>query len=186
MFGVDMRIVDESGQELPKDGEAFGELFVRGPAVASGYYRNEAATAAALDPDGWFRTGDVAKITPDGFLVVVDRTKDLVKSGGEWISSIDLENTAMGCPGVGQCAVIAMPHPRWGERPLLVVVPAAGAALRKEDVLAYVSSKVASWQVPDDVLFLEALPMTATGKVSKLHLREQLKDYALPGAASAA
>ncbi|HEV2558183.1 MAG TPA: long-chain-fatty-acid--CoA ligase [Microvirga sp.] len=186
VFGVDMKIVDENGREQLKDGEAFGELFVRGPAVTSGYYNNEAASATAFDADGWFGTGDVAKITPDGFLVIVDRTKDLVKSGGEWISSIDLENTALGCPGVGQCAVIAMPHPRWGERPVLVVVPAAGAALRKEDVLGYVSSKVASWQVPDDVLFVETLPMTATGKVSKLHLRDQLKDYALPDAASAA
>jgi fatty-acyl-CoA synthase len=186
IFGVEMKIVDENGRELPKDGQSSGELFVRGPAIASGYYNNEAATAAALDADGWFGTGDVAKITPDGFLVIVDRTKDLVKSGGEWISSIDLENTAIGCPGVAQCAVIAVPHPRWGERPLLVVVPAAGAAPKKEDVLAFIAGRVAGWQVPDDVLFVETLPLTATGKVSKLQLREQLKDYALPGAASAA
>jgi 3-(methylthio)propionyl---CoA ligase len=183
LFNVELKIVDEVGRELPKDGEAFGELFVRGPFIASGYYNNEAASAAALDAEGWFGTGDVAKISPDGFLTIVDRTKDLVKSGGEWISSIDLENTAMGCPGVAQCAVIAVPHPRWGERPLLVVVPAAGASLKKEDVLAFSAGKVASWQVPDDVFFVEALPLTATGKVSKLELRKQLKDYVLPTAA---
>jgi fatty-acyl-CoA synthase len=183
LFMVDMKIVDESGRELPRDGEASGELFVRGPSVAAGYYRNEAATKDAWDAQGWFGTGDVARITPDGFLQIVDRTKDLVKSGGEWISSIDLENTAMGCPGVAQCAVIAMPHPRWGERPLLVVVPAEGGELRKEDVLDFVRMKVATWQVPDDVLFVENLPLTATGKVSKLELRKLLKDYVLPTAA---
>jgi fatty-acyl-CoA synthase len=183
LFGVEMKIVDSEGRELPKDGEAAGELFVRGPSVASGYFENAAASAQALDAAGWFGTGDVAKITPDGFLQVVDRAKDLVKSGGEWISSIDLENSAMGCPGVAQCAVIAVAHPRWGERPLLVVVPAAGQELKKEAVLAYLSDKVARWQVPDDVLFVESLPMTATGKVSKLELRRLLKGYILPPAA---
>jgi fatty-acyl-CoA synthase len=183
LFGVEMKIVDPEGRELPKDGVAAGELFVRGPSIASGYFENAAASAGALDEEGWFGTGDVAKITPDGFLQIVDRTKDLVKSGGEWISSIDLENTALGCPGVAQCAVIAMPHPRWGERPLLVVVPAGGRDLKKEEVLAYLSDKVASWQVPDDVLFVESLPMTATGKVSKLELRRLLKGYVLPTAA---
>ncbi|WP_322098827.1 long-chain-fatty-acid--CoA ligase [Microvirga roseola] len=183
LFMVEMKIVDENGKELPKDGEAFGELCVRGPSVASGYYNNEAATAQALDAEGWFRTGDVAKITPDGFLQIVDRTKDLVKSGGEWISSIDLENAALGCPGVAHCAVLAMPHPRWGERPLLVVVPKPDAKPAKEDILTYLSTKVASWQVPDDVLFVESIPLTATAKISKLELRKLLKDYVLPTAA---
>jgi fatty-acyl-CoA synthase len=180
---VDLKIVDENGKELPKDGVVFGELCVRGPAVASGYYNNKAATAQALDSEGWFKTGDVAKITPDGFLQIVDRTKDLVKSGGEWISSIDLENAALGCPGVANCAVLAMPHPRWGERPLLIVVPKPDAKPAKEDILAYLSTKVASWQVPDDVLFVENIPLTATGKISKLELRKILKDYVLPTAA---
>jgi acyl-CoA synthetase (AMP-forming)/AMP-acid ligase II len=183
LFTVDMKIVDENGKELPKDGVVFGELCVRGPAVASGYYNNEAATAQALDSEGWFKTGDVAKITPDGFLQIVDRTKDLVKSGGEWISSIDLENAALGCPGVANCAVLAMPHPRWGERPLLIVVPKPDAKPAKEDILAYLNTKVASWQVPDDVLFVENIPLTATGKISKLELRKILKDYVLPTAA---
>jgi fatty-acyl-CoA synthase len=183
LFTVDMKIVDENGKELPQDGVVFGELCVRGPSVASGYYNNEAATAQALDSEGWFKTGDVAKITPDGFLQIVDRTKDLVKSGGEWISSIDLENAALGCPGVANCAVLAMPHPRWGERPLLIVVPKPDDKPAKEDILAYLATKVASWQVPDDVLFVENIPLTATGKISKLELRRILKDYVLPTAA---
>ncbi|MGE0700969.1 MAG: long-chain-fatty-acid--CoA ligase, partial [Hyphomicrobiaceae bacterium] len=171
MFGVDMKIVDAEGKPLPWDGTSSGELFVRGAAVVSGYYNNEVATKAAIDKDGWFGTGDVATITPDGWLVLVDRTKDLVKSGGEWISSIDVENVAIGCPGVANAAVIAVPHPKWYERPLLVVVRVPGASVTKEDVLAHVGAKLAKWQVPDDVVFVDTLPMTATGKISKKDLR---------------
>ncbi|MEZ5857014.1 MAG: long-chain-fatty-acid--CoA ligase [Hyphomicrobiaceae bacterium] len=179
MFGVDMKIVDEDGKALPWDGKASGELFVRGAAVVAGYYENESATKAAIDSEGWFGTGDVATITPDGWLVLVDRTKDLVKSGGEWISSIDVENVAIGCPGVANAAVIAVPHPKWYERPLLVVVKMPGAEPTKEEILAHVATKLAKWQVPDDVKFVDALPMTATGKVSKKDLRAKFADFSL-------
>jgi acyl-CoA synthetase (AMP-forming)/AMP-acid ligase II len=183
IFNVDMRIVDESGAPLPRDGHAVGELVVRGPCVASAYFNNAEASARAVDADGWFHTGDVAKITPEGVLIIVDRAKDLVKSGGEWISSIDLENAAMACPGVAQCAVIAIPDPKWDERPMLVVVKAPGASPSKQDIVAFLAAKVAKWQVPDDVVFVEALPMTATGKVSKLELRKAFAEDKLPAAA---
>jgi fatty-acyl-CoA synthase len=180
LYGVDLKIVDDKGKAAPADGETSGELLVRGPAIVSGYYRNEEATAKQVDRDGWFATGDVAKITPDGWLVIVDRTKDLVKSGGEWISSIDVENAAMACKGLAQCAVIGVPHPKWNERPLLVAVKAPGAEATKAEVLDVLASKVAKWQLPDDVVFVEALPMTATGKISKKDLRAQFVDYKLP------
>ena len=180
MFGVDLKIVGEDGAELPQDGEAVGELYVRGNAVVSGYFDNEEATNAALDADGWFGTGDVASISPDGFLSIQDRSKDLIKSGGEWISSIDLENVAMAHPDVANCAVIAIAHPKWDERPVLVVVPKEG----KEPTLAefhnLMDEHFAKWQLPDDVVFVDALPLTATGKVSKLTLRQQFADYVLP------
>jgi fatty-acyl-CoA synthase len=179
MFGVDMKIVDANGNRLPHDGKAQGELFVRGAAVVSGYYENPKATAAAIDKEGWFGTGDVATITPDGWLVLVDRTKDLVKSGGEWISSIDVENVAIGCPGVANAAVIAVPHPKWYERPLLVIVKAPGANPTKEQVLEHVGKHLAKWQVPDDVVFVESLPLTATGKISKKDLRAKFADHQL-------
>lgn len=181
VFMVEMKIVDGEGKRLPQDGQASGELLVRGPFIAKGYFKDEEATKAAIDAEGWFATGDVAKITPDGFLQLVDRTKDLVKSGGEWISSIDLENIAMGHPAVGNCAVIAVPHPRWNERPLLCVVKAVDSDPSKEEILAFVAERVAKWQVPDDVVFLEGLPLTATGKISKRTLRQQLEGYRLPG-----
>lgn len=180
LFGVDFKIVDENGQRLPHDGEAQGELFVRGPTVISAYFNNEAASAAAMDKEGWFGTGDVAKVTPDGYLTLVDRTKDLVKSGGEWISSIDVENAAIGCPGVANAAVIAIPHAKWVERPLLVVVKATNANPEKADILAHLATKLAKWQVPDDVVFVDALPLTATGKVSKRDLRQRFEDFRLP------
>jgi fatty-acyl-CoA synthase len=180
MYGVDMKIVDEAGKPLPWDGKASGELFVRGAAVVAGYYNNDAATRAAIDKDGWFGTGDVATITPDGWLVLVDRTKDLVKSGGEWISSIDVENVAIGCPGVANAAVIAIPHAKWNERPLLVVVKAPGAEPTRDQILAHVATHLAKWQVPDDVVFVDSLPMTATGKVSKKDLRARFADFRLP------
>ncbi|GAB5471347.1 MAG: 3-(methylthio)propionyl-CoA ligase [Rhodospirillales bacterium] len=181
VFNVEMKIVDEAGKHLPQDGIASGELFVRGPFIAAGYFENQAASAACCDAEGWFATGDVAKITPHGLLQLVDRTKDLVKSGGEWISSLDLENIAIAHPAVANCAVIAVPHPKWDERPLLCVVKAVDSELAKEELLDFVAKQVAKWQVPDDVVFLDSLPMTATGKISKMTLRQQLGDYRLPG-----
>lgn len=180
MFGVELKLVGPDGKRLPHDGEAVGELFVRGPAIVSGYYNNAQATTQALDAEGWFATGDVARITPDGFLTVVDRTKDLIKSGGEWISSIDVENVAVGCRGVANAAVIAVPHTKWTERPLLLVVKAPGANPTKADILAQLSAKLAKWQLPDDVVFLDQLPLTATGKVSKRELRTRFADHKLP------
>jgi 3-(methylthio)propionyl---CoA ligase len=183
MFGVDLKIVGEDGRRLPHDGVATGELFVRGNAVISGYYNNDAANKVAFDAEGWFGTGDVAAIAPDGFLNIVDRAKDLIKSGGEWISSIDIENEALAVPGVANCAVIGIPHPKWDERPILVAVKSAGADPTKEAIMAHLATKVARWQLPDDVVFVEALPMTATGKVSKRNLRQQFGDYHLPDVA---
>ena len=175
-----MKIVNEAGERLAHDGEQSGELFVRGPTVISGYYNDPEASKKAFDEDGWFATGDVAKIGPHTDLVLVDRTKDLIKSGGEWISSIDLENIACGCHGVAQAAAVAIPHPKWDERPLLIIVAKEGATVSKQAVLDYIAGRVAKWQVPDDIMFMEALPMTATGKISKLKLREMLSDYRLP------
>jgi fatty-acyl-CoA synthase len=179
MFGVEMKIVDEAGAELPHDGTATGELLVRGNAVASGYFENAAASEAALTPDGWFHTGDVAAIDPEGFLHIADRTKDLIKSGGEWISSIDVENIAIAHPAVANCAVIAVPHPKWDERPLLVVQRAEGADPDPEELREHLASHLAKWQVPDDVVFLDELPLTATGKVSKKTLRERFANHPL-------
>jgi fatty-acyl-CoA synthase len=182
MFGVDLKIVDEDGKRLPHDGEAFGELFVRGNGIVSGYFNNPEASRKAIDSEGWFGTGDVAKIRPDGFLVLVDRTKDLVKSGGEWISSIDVENLASGHPAVAQAAVIAMPHPKWNERPLLIVVKKAGQNVTKDELIEYLGTSLAKWQLPDDVQFVDTIPLTATGKISKLTLRKTFADYVLPTA----
>ena len=180
-FGIDLKIVDDAGEALPHNGEESGELLVRGHWVISGYYENAAATDAAME-EGWFRTGDVANIDSDGFLQITDRAKDLIKSGGEWISSIDLENAAMDHPAVAQAAAIAMPHPKWQERPMLVVIPRDGAAPDKAELLRFLADKVAKWWLPDDVVFVEAFPMTATGKVSKARLREQFKGHRLPTA----
>jgi fatty-acyl-CoA synthase len=180
MFGVDLKVIDEKGNRAPADGETSGELLVRGPTIVSGYFNNPEASARQIDGEGWFGTGDVAKITPDGWLLIVDRTKDLVKSGGEWISSIDVENAAMACKGLANCAVIGVPHPKWNERPLLVAVKAPGAEPTKAEILDVLSSKVAKWQLPDDVVFVDALPMTATGKISKKDLRARFADYKLP------
>lgn len=180
IFGVELKIVDEEGRPLPHDGTAVGELFVRGNAVISGYFENDEASAAAFDAEGWFGTGDMARIDDNGFLSITDRAKDLIKSGGEWISSLDLENIVMSHPDVANCAVIAVPHPKWDERPLLVVVPAAGRQPEPEALLDHLSQRVAKWQLPDDVVFVEALPLTATGKVSKLTLRETYADHPLP------
>jgi fatty-acyl-CoA synthase len=186
LFGVELKLVDADGKCVPHDGVATGELFVRGPAIVQGYYNNPEASAKALDAEGWFGTGDVARITPDGYLIVVDRTKDLIKSGGEWISSIDVENAAMGCPGVANAAVIAIPCPRWGERPLLVAVKTAGAEPSKETILQHLSAHIAKWQLPDDVVFVDQIPLTATGKISKRELRAKFETYKPPAAGSAA
>ncbi len=182
VFGVEMKIVDEDGKRLPHDGEAFGELLVRGAAILSGYYGNPEANAKAFDDEGWFRTGDVAKIDPEGYMEIVDRTKDVIKSGGEWISSIDLENAAVGHPEIAEAAVIAARHPKWDERPLLVCVREQGSSVDKDGVLEYLGQHVAKWWLPDDVLFVEELPHSATGKLQKAKLREDFKDYTLPTA----
>jgi fatty-acyl-CoA synthase len=182
MFLVETKIVGPDGKRMPKDGVASGELMVRGPAVTGGYYENEAASRAAFDGEGWFRTGDIATIDPDGFVLIVDRIKDIIKSGGEWISSIDLENAAMGHPAVAEAAVIGLPHPKWAERPLLIVVPAVGASVGKSDIMAFLATKMTRWSLPDDVVFVESLPHTATGKLQKSKLREQFAGYVLPTA----
>lgn len=182
VFGVEMKIVDDDGKTLPQDGKAYGELLVRGPWVTNGYYRDEAANKPAFDRDGWFRTGDVVSIDPDGWVKIVDRSKDLIKSGGEWISSIDLENAAVGHPEVLEAAVIGVPHPKWQERPLLVLVAKPGSKLNREAMLNFLQDKVAKWWLPDDVVFVQELPHTATGKLLKTKLREQYKDHQLKSA----
>ncbi len=181
IYGVEMKIVDGDGNALPHDGKAFGELLVRGPWVISAYFEDEESTAAAFD-GGWFHTGDVSTIDEDGFMQIVDRSKDVIKSGGEWISSITIENTAMGHPGVTEAAVIGIHHPKWDERPLLVVVPAGDQPPAPADLIEYLSASVPKWWLPDDVVFVEELPHTATGKVSKKQLRERLESHRLPTA----
>jgi fatty-acyl-CoA synthase len=180
--GVEARVVDIEGRELPWDGQSFGELQVRGPWVISGYYNDE--RGAESFQDGWFRTGDVATIDEEGYLQIVDRTKDLVKSGGEWISTVELENAIMAHPQVLEAAVIAVPHPRWQERPLACVVPRPDAkdSLSPGEILEFLSSRVARWQLPDEVIFIESVPKTSVGKFDKKVLREQFKDYQLPNA----
>ncbi|MBU2678144.1 MAG: long-chain-fatty-acid--CoA ligase [Gammaproteobacteria bacterium] len=180
IFGCELRIVDDEGQELAWDGVAYGALQVRGPWICSDYFKLEGG-AGTHTKDGWFDTGDVATIDPQGYMAITDRTKDVIKSGGEWISSIELENTAMGHAGVAEAAVIGVAHPKWTERPLLVVVRAEGAEVSKEDLLAYFDGKVATWWIPNDVVFVDELPHTATGKVKKIELRKQFTDYAFPG-----
>ncbi|MFL1407166.1 long-chain-fatty-acid--CoA ligase [Marinobacter sp. M1N3S26] len=180
VFGVEMKIVDAEGKELPHDGESQGELLVRGNAVISGYYENPEATKKALDKDGWFHTGDVSVITPDGFMEIVDRVKDVIKSGGEWISSIDLENEAIAHPGLAEAAVIGVRHEKWQERPLLVAVKNEDADVTREDVLKFLEERVAKWWLPDDVVFVDELPHGATGKLQKAKLRDDFKDYRLP------
>jgi fatty-acyl-CoA synthase len=178
IFGVELKIVDDDRRELPHDGRAFGHLLVRGPWVASGYYGGEGGDI--LDADGFFDSGDVANIDADGYVQLVDRAKDVIKSGGEWISSIDLENAAMGHPGVSEAAVIGVAHPKWQERPLLIVVRKPEARLERDEMLHFLESHVAKWWLPDDVVFVTALPHTATGKLLKTELRERYRDYRLP------
>jgi acyl-CoA synthetase (AMP-forming)/AMP-acid ligase II len=179
IFGVELRIVDDNGEELPWDGKAFGALQVRGPWVCSDYFKLEGSGGTHTE-DGWFETGDVATVDPEGYVAITDRTKDVIKSGGEWISSIELENTAMGHPAIAEAAVIGVAHPKWTERPLLVVTKAEGEDVSKEDLLAYFDGKVATWWIPNDVVFVDELPHTATGKVKKIELRKQFAEYRLP------
>ncbi|MFM9927632.1 3-(methylthio)propionyl-CoA ligase [Variovorax sp. H27-G14] len=178
IYGVDLEIFGEDGQPLPHDGKAFGDLKTRGPWVASGYYRAEGGSV--LDADGWFATGDVATLDADGFVQITDRSKDVIKSGGEWISSIDLENAAMEHPAVHEAAVIGVAHSRWQERPLLLIVRKDGQRGTREEILQFMEGKVAKWWMPDDVVFVESLPHTATGKLQKLKLREQFRGHTLP------
>ena len=181
VFGVDMKIVDESGDELPWDGKAFGDLLVRGPWIIASYFKGEGGDPLRYDAagKGWFPTGDVATIDADGFMQITDRSKDVIKSGGEWISSIDVENIAMAHPAVAMAACIGMKHPKWDERPIVVVVKKPGAELTREELLAFYEGKTAKWQIPDDVVFVDAIPLGATGKMQKMTLRQQLKDYVL-------
>jgi fatty-acyl-CoA synthase len=180
VYGIEMKIVDAEGKDLPNDGVAFGDLKVRGPCVCRAYYKESGS--AAHDDDGWFATGDVATIDADGYLQITDRSKDVIKSGGEWISSIDLENIAVGHPSVAEAAVVGVPHPKWDERPLLIVVPRAGARVDRADLLAFYAGKVAKWWVPDDVVVVDALPHTATGKLLKMKLRQDFRQHRWPQA----
>ncbi|MDH4392288.1 MAG: 3-(methylthio)propionyl-CoA ligase [Aquabacterium sp.] len=180
IYGVDMKIVDADGNELPWDGQQSGDLLVRGPWIISSYFKGEGGNP--LVAGGWFPTGDVASIDADGFLQITDRSKDVIKSGGEWISSIDVENIAMAHPAVAMAACIAVPHPKWDERPLLVVMQKPGATATAADILAHFDGKIAKWQIPDDVVFVEGIPLGATGKMQKNKLREQFKGHALPTA----
>ncbi len=178
IYGVEMKIIDAAGKELPHDGAAFGHLLVRGPWITRGYYKADGESI--LDADGFFDTGDVATIDADGYMQITDRSKDVIKSGGEWISSIALENAAMGHPAVAEAAVIGVAHPKWQERPLLVVVKKPGQELDRETLLRFYEGKVAKWWIPDDVVFVNELPHTATGKLLKTKLREMFRDYRFP------
>ncbi|MFM0738541.1 3-(methylthio)propionyl-CoA ligase [Paraburkholderia xenovorans] len=178
LYGVDMKIVGEDGRELPWDGVAFGDLHVRGPWVIDRYFRKDDSPLV----DGWFPTGDVATIDRDSFLHITDRSKDVIKSGGEWISSIDIENVAIAHPAVAEAACIACAHPKWTERPLLVIVKRPGFDVTREELLAFYDGKVAKWWIPDDVAFVDELPHTATGKLQKLKLRDVFRDHVLPSA----
>jgi fatty-acyl-CoA synthase len=178
VFGVEMKIVDDAGNDLPRDGKASGNLMVRGPWIVSGYMKGEGTSAFAKDD--WFHTGDVSKLEPDGSMVITDRSKDVIKSGGEWISTIDLENAAMGHPAVAEAAVIGVRHPKWDERPLLIVQLKAGASAGKPEILDFIKDKVAKWWLPDDIAFVDAIPHGATGKILKTELRKSFKDYTLP------
>ncbi|MCF3972170.1 long-chain fatty acid--CoA ligase [Paracoccus salsus] len=181
VFGVEMKIVDENGQRQPHDGTAMGGLYVRGNTIADGYFDNEEASRKVIDDEGWFMTGDIASISPDGYLTLRDRAKDLIKSGGEWISSIDVENFALAHDKVAQCAVIAMPHPKWGERPLMVVTPATpDDRPTLDEICEILAPHLARWQFPDDLVFVDEMPMTATGKISKRTLRQRFKNHVPP------
>jgi fatty-acyl-CoA synthase len=178
IWGVEIKITDDDNNELPWDGEAFGALKVRGPWICSSYFKLDGSDAHA--EEGWFETGDVATVTPDGFVSITDRTKDVIKSGGEWISSIEVENVATGHPKVAEAAVIGRIHEKWGERPLLIVVKAPGEEPSPDELKTYLDGKIAKWWIPDDVQFIEDMPHTATGKIQKTALRDMFSDYAFP------
>jgi len=178
LYGVDMKIVDPQGQELPWDGKTFGDLLVKGPWIIRDYYQAEGPSPLV---DGWFPTGDVATIDADGYMQITDRSKDVIKSGGEWISSIDVENIAVAHPGVAMAACIGVKHPKWDERPIIAVVRKPGAGVSREELLAFYDGKIAKWQIPDDVVFVDAIPLGGTGKMQKTRLRDMLRDYVLPG-----
>jgi fatty-acyl-CoA synthase len=178
IFGIEMKIVDEQGKELPHDGKAAGDLLVQGPWVIASYFKQEGASPLV---DGWFPTGDVATIDADGFMQITDRSKDVIKSGGEWISSIDVENIAMAHPAVAMAACIGIRHPKWDERPIVCVVKKPGAEVSRDELIQFYEGKTAKWQIPDDVVFVDAIPLGATGKMLKTRLREQLTGYVLPG-----
>ena len=169
IYGVDVKVADEHGHELPRDGKSSGRFMVRGPWIISGYYGDD----KPLLEDGWFNTGDLAVMDDENYIQLTDRAKDVIKSGGEWISSIDVENLAIGCPGVAEAAVIGVPHPKWEERPLLVVVPAASNPATAESIFAFLEGKIAKWWLPDDIIFVEALTYGATGKIQKMELRQR-------------
>ncbi len=181
-FGVEMKITDDAGKRLPWDGKTFGRLMVRGPAIARAYYKGD---GDVVDEEGFFDTGDVGTIDRYGYLQITDRSKDVIKSGGEWISSIDIENLAVGHPKVAEAAVIGVRHPKWDERPLLVIVLKKDQTATREDLLGFMQGKIAKWWMPDDVVFVEEIPHTATGKIQKTVLRERFKDYVLPTAVAA-
>jgi 3-(methylthio)propionyl---CoA ligase len=181
IYGMDMKIVDETGKELPHDGKAFGDLLVKGPWIVAEYFKqSEEPSPKSPLVDGWFPTGDVATIDPDGYMQITDRSKDVIKSGGEWISSIDIENIAVAHPAVAMAACIGVYHPKWDERPIIAVVKKPGADVSREALIAFYEGKTAKWQIPDDVVFVDAIPLGATGKMLKTKLRETLKDYKLP------
>jgi fatty-acyl-CoA synthase len=180
-FGVEMKITDDEGRRMPWDGKTFGRLKVRGPAVAKAYFKD---STNILDDEGFFDTGDVGTIDRYGYFNITDRSKDVIKSGGEWISSIELENIAVAHPKVAEAAVIGIRHPKWDERPLLVIVLKAGEKAGKEEMLKFLEGKIAKWWMPDDVAFVEEIPHTATGKIQKTALRDRFKDYVLPSAAA--
>jgi 3-(methylthio)propionyl---CoA ligase len=181
IYGMDMKIIDEAGHELPHDGKAFGDLLVKGPWIVAEYFK-QSEEPSPVSPliDGWFPTGDVATIDPDGYLQITDRSKDVIKSGGEWISSIDIENIAVAHPAVAMAACIGVYHPKWDERPIIAVVKKPGADVTREALIAFYEGKTAKWQIPDDVVFVDAIPIGATGKMQKNKLRDVLKDYKLP------
>jgi len=180
IYGVDMKITDDDGVELPRDGVAFGHLMVRGPWITNGYFKGDGGQV--LDDADWFDTGDVATLDPEGYMQITDRSKDVIKSGGEWISSIDLENIAVGHPDVAEAAVIGVAHPKWDERPLLIIIRNEGSSVEGAEILKFMEGKIASWWMPDDVTFVDEIPHTATGKIQKLVLREQFAGYKLPTA----
>jgi fatty-acyl-CoA synthase len=180
-FLVEMKITDDQGKRLPWDGKTFGRLKVKGPAISKSYFKGEGGNI--LDEEGFFDTGDVAHIDEFGYMKITDRAKDVIKSGGEWISSIDIENLAVGHPDVAEAAVIGIAHPKWDERPLLIIVAKQGKKIAKADMLKFLEGKVAKWWMPDDVVFVDEIPHTATGKIQKMTLREQFRDYRLPTAA---